>query len=185
MAVGKKSRWSIPDRTPSRPDGLIVLSYALKDSVEPTRPTRAEIEQAVDWWRRFPEAHIVMSTGDNQKLGITNARVMVEYAMRLGVPRDRLIEEDRSKDTRENLLYSMRIVEREHWQQPTLVTLDLYTPRAVATAKKLGWRDFYWLSVYAEGEAAFGTKRFQTRTRRTILAYEIGAMAFSKLLGWV
>jgi uncharacterized SAM-binding protein YcdF (DUF218 family) len=50
----------------------------------------------------------------------------------------------------------MDIIAAEHLQQPTLVTLDLYTRRAVATARKLGWKDFYWLSVFSEGEPAYG-----------------------------
>ncbi len=185
MRARKASWWAIPDHPPTHPDCFVIPSYALKNEVEPTRPTRAQIEKAVERWKVFPEAVLIMSTGDNQGLGVTNARVMVEYAMRLGVPLANLVEEDRSKDTRENLMYSMDIIERNHWRQPTLVTLDLYTRRAVATAKKLGWRDFYGLSVYAEGEPAFGTKRFQTRSRRTILAYEIGAMVYSKVMGWV
>ncbi|MCI0475558.1 MAG: hypothetical protein L0Y55_04875, partial [Anaerolineales bacterium] len=72
--------WTSPDRAPSLPDCLIVPSYALKDRALPTRPTRAQIELAAAWWKRFPHAQIVMCTGDNQGLDVTNARVMVEYA---------------------------------------------------------------------------------------------------------
>ncbi len=125
-----------------------------------------------------------MSTGDNQRLGITNAKVMVEYAARLGIPRENLVEEDRSRNTYENLLYSLDIIRREGLRQPTLVTLDLYTRRAIATAKRLGWENFYWLSVYSEGEPAYGYKWLQTHSRLTILCYEVAAMAYSKVVGW-
>jgi len=40
-----------------------------------------------------------MSTGDNQRLGVPNSRVMVEYAVGLGILRESLIEEDRSLST--------------------------------------------------------------------------------------
>jgi hypothetical protein len=79
----------------------------------------------------------------------------------------------------------MKIIKAENFQQPTLVTLDLYTKRAVATAKKLGWTDFYWLSVVSEGEPAYGYKWLQTYSRCTIFCYEIGAMIYSKFVGWV
>jgi uncharacterized SAM-binding protein YcdF (DUF218 family) len=88
-------------------------------------------------------------------------------------------------NTRENLLYSKEIIERENFKQPTLVTLDLYTRRAVATARKMGWRDFYWLSVYSSGESAYGLKAIQTHSRVTIFCYELIAMAYSKVVGWV
>jgi len=177
--------WTIPDYPPTNPGCLVIPTYAVVDATRPTRPTKAQIELALSWWQRFPQAKVIMSTGDNQGLGVSNARVMADYAASLGLPRSQIIEEDRSLTTYDNLRYSMEIIRREGLGQPTLVTLDLYTRRAVATARKLGWRDFFWLSVYAEGEPAYGWKRIQTRSRATILAYEMGAMVYSRLKSWV
>ena len=177
--------WSIPDNPPPDPDCFVIPSYALRDRARPTRPTIAQIELAFEWWKRFPRAKLIMSTGDNQRLGITNAKVMVEYAARLGILRDKLVEEDRSRNTYENLLYSLDIIQREYLRQPTLVTLDLYTRRAVATAKRLGWENLYWLSVFSKGEPAYGYKWLQTHSRLTIFCYEVAAMVYSKMVGWV
>ena len=177
--------WTIDDNPPTNPGCFVIPSYALKDATLPTRPTRAEIELAVEWWKRFPQAKLIMSTGDNQRLGIHNSRVMADYAVSLGLPRESVIEENRSLTTHTNLLYSMQIIEERHLGQPTLVTLDLYTRRAVATARKTGWKDFYWLSVFSEGEPAYGYKWIQTYSRTTIFLYEVGAMIFSKIVGWV
>jgi uncharacterized SAM-binding protein YcdF (DUF218 family) len=177
--------WTVPDNPPSHPDCFVIPSYALKDSHRPNKPTIAQIQLAFRWWQRFAEASFIMSTGDNQGLGVSNARVMAEYAERLGVPRERILEEDRSRNTNENLLYSMDIVRAKHFSQVTLVTLDLYTRRAVATARKQGWRDFYWLSVYSPGEPAYGGKWLQTSTRGTIMCYEMVASLYSRLAGWM
>jgi uncharacterized SAM-binding protein YcdF (DUF218 family) len=177
--------WRIRDRPPTNPGCFVIPSYALKDASLPTCPTRAEIELAIEWWKKFPQAKLIMSTGDNQRLGITNASVMADYAVSLGLPRENVIEEDRSLTTHTNLLYSMNIIQERALGQPTLVTLDLYTRRAVATAKKMGWTDFYWLSVFSEGEPAYGYKWIQTYSRTTIFLYEVGAMLFSKIVGWV
>ena len=176
--------WNVPDRAPSEPGCFVIPSYALRDRSRPNKPTRAEIGLACEWWKRFPRSKLIMSTGDNQGLGIPNSRVMADYAMSLGVPQANIIEEDRSLNTHENLLYSMKIIEREGMRQPTLVTIDLYTRRAVATARKLGWTDFYWLSAFSQGEPAYGYKWLQTRSRFTIFCYEVGAMMFSKIVGW-
>ena len=126
-----------------------------------------------------------MSTGDNQRLGIPNSKVMADYAVSLGLPRENVIEEDCSLNTYQNLLYSMEIIQAQNLRQPTLVTLDLYTRRAVATARKMGWKDFRWLSVYSKGEPAYGYKWIQTYSRGTLFCDEAGAMLFSKLVGWV
>jgi len=176
--------WTIEDNPPVDPGCFVIPSYALKDRTLPTLPTRAQIELALEWWKRFPHAKLIMSTGDNQGLGIPNSRVMAKYAMRLGLPRENVIEENRSRNTYQNLLYSMEIIERQNLKQPTLVTLDLYTRRAVATARKLGWKDFYWLSVFSRGQPAYGYKWIQTHSRFTIFCYEVGAMILSKIVGW-
>ena len=177
--------WMIDDYPPTYPGCFVIPSYALKDSSLPTRPTRAQIGLAFEWWKKFPDAKLIMSTGDNQGLGLPNSQVMAEYAVSLGLPRGNVIEEARSRTTYENLLYSMQIIKAQNLIQPTLVTLDLYTRRAVATARKMGWKDFYWLSVFSEGEPAYGHKWLQTRSRTTIFCYEVGAMMFSKIVGWV
>jgi uncharacterized SAM-binding protein YcdF (DUF218 family) len=83
------------------------------------------------------------------------------------------------------LFYAQEIIRERGLRQPTLVTLDLYTRRAVATAQKMGWSDFYWLSVYSPGEPAYGYKWFQTHSRFTLYIYELLAMVYSKCVGWV
>ena len=82
-----------------------------------------------------------MCTGDNQGLGVSNASVMAAYAIQLGVPIECIIEEDQSKNTYENLYNAQKIIKGQGYSQPTLVTLDLYTRRAVATAHKIGWKN--------------------------------------------
>ena len=180
-----EKQWTIPDHPPSEPDCFVIPSYALKDRFTPTKPTIAEIELAAAWWRRFPRSCLIMCTGDNQRLGVTNASVMAAYAVPLGVPAGNVIEEDRSRNTYENLYNARKIIQERDFRQPTLVTLDLYTRRAVATARKMGWSDFYWLSVYSSGEPAYGYKWLQTHSRFTLYLYEVMAMVYSKLVGWV
>jgi hypothetical protein len=99
-----EKQWTVPDNPPSHPGCFVIPSYALKDRSTPTKPTAAQIELAADWWRRFPDSFLIMCTGDNQGLGLSNAGVMADYAVRLGVPPQNVIEEDQSLNTYENLL---------------------------------------------------------------------------------
>lgn len=163
----------------------MIPSYALKDRYTPTRPTIVQIELAVEWWKRFPESSLIMCTGDNQRMGLSNASVMADYAVRLGVPAGNVIEEDQSLNTYENLYYAMEIIRERNFRGPTLITFDLYIRRTVATAKKMGWEDFHWLSAYSSGEPAYGYKWFQTHSRFTLYLYEVLAMVYSKMVGWV
>ena len=185
MRLPFEKSWTIPDNPPTDPGCFVIPSYALKDRSAPTRPTAAQIELAADWQHKFPNASLIMCTGDNQRLGVTNASVMAAYAVQIGVPRDKVIEEDQSLNTWENLSYAWEIIRERGFRQPTLVTLDLYTRRAVATARKIGWQDFYWLSVYSSGEPAYGWKWVQTHSRLTLYVYELLAMVYSRMVGWV
>jgi uncharacterized SAM-binding protein YcdF (DUF218 family) len=177
--------WLIDDHPPTRPGCFVVPSYALKNTTTPTRPTRAELELAAKWWRQFPSVPIIVSTGDNQGLGVSNAAVMARYTEGLGVPENHIIVEDRSLNTLENLVNCRRIIDDLGLRQPTLVTLDLYTRRAVAIAQKLGWDDVRWVSAYSKGEPAAGWKWLQTHSRPTIFCYEIAATVYCRLAGWM
>ncbi|MGD9253154.1 MAG: YdcF family protein [Holophagae bacterium] len=177
--------WTIADRPPVQPGCFVVPSYALRSAATPTLPTRAALDVAASWHRRFPSAPILVSTGDNQRLGVTNASVMAAYLSDHGVPTTGIIEEDQSLNTFENLTNCGRIIEKGGFTQPTLVTLDLYTRRAVAVAQKLGWDDVRWISVRADGEPAAGWKWFQTYSRATIFIYEVAAMVYCRLRGWI
>ena len=176
--------WNIPDYPPPEPDCFVIPSYAVKNQNLPTLPTCAQIKLAYEWWLKFPSAALIMCTGDNQFLGVTNASVMSAYAQELGIPASQIIEEDRSWNTYTNLKYALEIITQRSFRSPTLVTHDLYTRCAVATAQKIGWPHFFWLSAYSKGQPAYGYKWLQTYSRTTIFCYEFGAMILSKIRGW-
>lgn len=173
--------WTLPDHRPTNPDCLVVISYTVKDKYSPTKMTKAVIDLAYHWWRKFPQAKLIMSTGDNQGLGIANSGIMKTYALSLGIPEDKIIEEDKSLNTYENLLFCREIINKEGFRQPTVVTLDLHSRRTVAIANKLGWKNFYWISAFSKGDPAYGYKYFQTCSRLTILIYETLVVFYNKL----
>jgi uncharacterized SAM-binding protein YcdF (DUF218 family) len=179
--------WTIPNNLPHKPDCFIVLSYAVEDKENPTRPTREIINLAYRWWRKHQNSCVIMSTGDNQKLGLPNSTVMKKYGVSIGIPKNKIIEEDRSKNTYENLIYSSDIVKQNKYHQITLVTYDLHTKRTLAVARRLGWKNFYWISSSSPGSPAYGIKRFQTYSRFTIFIYEILAYLYNLVRGelWI
>jgi len=147
----------------------------------PTKPTEHRLNWPTGGGQVPTRQTHPVSTGDNQGLGITNSTVMAEYAMSLGVPARTLSRKTRSLNTFENLSYSMDIIKEQHLAQPTFGDLDLYTRRAVATARKLGWQEFYWSRCFQKGPASlrlqmatdtfsphhlFATRRQRWRTAR-------------------
>lgn len=177
--------WLIPDSPPQTTDCFIALSYTVKNKSVPTKPTQAVVDLTYEYWKKFPKAKVIVSTGDNQGLGVTNAQVMKEYLIKIGMPENAIIKEDRSMNTCENLKYSWDIAKKRGCNYITLVTLDLHARRTAATANKLGMQDFNWISAYAKGDRAYGKKYLQTYSRFTILVYEVLAYWYSRLRRWV
>jgi uncharacterized SAM-binding protein YcdF (DUF218 family) len=55
-----------------------------------------------------------------------------------GIERSRLFVEDKSRNTRENALFSKQIVDARHLRTLLLVTSALHEPRAVACFREVG-----------------------------------------------
>jgi uncharacterized SAM-binding protein YcdF (DUF218 family) len=177
--------WEVEEKVPLEPDCLIVPSYALRDRHLPTAMTRSQIETAVSYQRRFPTAKIIFSTGDTQGLGLPDSAVMAAYARDLGLPEAAIIEEDQSRNTYENLLFSRRIVDQMGFKQPTLVLFDLHARRVLAIARKMGWQELFWLTSHSSAEGAHGVKRLRTFSRPAILLYELLGVVYSWAKGWL
>ncbi len=62
------------------------------------------------------------------------ARILVD----LGVPADRVVTDERSRDTRENALYTAEIARRRGFRAPVLVTSAYHMRRALASFRRAG-----------------------------------------------
>ena len=71
------------------------------------------------------------------------SKVMRDYLIGRGIAPERIVEEDASRNTRENLQNSMEIIREKGWPETvTIVTSGYHQCRAGMQAKKLGI-DFY------------------------------------------
>jgi uncharacterized SAM-binding protein YcdF (DUF218 family) len=93
--------------------------------------------------------------------------------------------EDRSRNTWENLFYSRQIIADHNLRQPALVLYDLHARRVLAVARKMGWRDLYWVSAFSKGDGAHGIKWLRTFSRPAMLLYELLGMVYSRWKGWL
>ncbi len=151
--------------------------------------TQSCCDIAIDLWQQHQNSKIIMSTGDNQFLGVPNSDVMVNYAKKKGVPQSNLISEKESVNTYENLIFSKQIINKSHpgvSPHITLVAYDLHMRRVVATAKKIKIDNLSWISGHSSVAPAYGYKGWlQTRNRLTICCYDVLAIIYSKICGWI
>ena len=91
---------------------------------------------------RHPEARLVLTGGDAAILprpGEQEAELMRVLLVELGVAPERLLVEDRSRNTYENALFSHALVKPKPGETWLLVTSAAHMPRAVGCFRHVGW----------------------------------------------
>ena len=127
----------LPD--PEGTDYIIVLGAQVK-GVRPSRALKRRLDKAVAVSEKNPAAKLILSGGRGSGEEITEALCMARYLRQKGIPDIRLILEDRSTTTRENLLFSDRMTGCAS-SRCGIVTNDFHVARALRIARKLGYAD--------------------------------------------
>ncbi|GEP09440.1 membrane protein [Methylobacterium gnaphalii] len=127
--------------------GVIVLGGGLMTAISAERDQltlndAGERQLALgDLARRYPQARLVFSGGSASLTegAVTEAGTVGRFAGSLGVPRDRLILEERSRNTRENARFTAELVQPKPEERWLLVTSAWHMPRAVGCFRKAGF----------------------------------------------
>lgn len=91
-------------------DYLIVLGAAVKGR-EPGQALRYRIDAAASYMSENPGTVAIVSGGKGPGEEITEAECMERELLRLGVPTERIIQENRSESTAENIRFSYELIE--------------------------------------------------------------------------
>ena len=127
----------LPD--PEGADYIIVLGAQVK-GIQPSRALKRRLDKAAEVSEKNPDARLILSGGKGSGEEITEALCMARYLRKKGIPDSRLILEDRSTTTRENLLFSDRMTGCASGRCG-IVTNDFHVARALRIARKLGYAD--------------------------------------------
>ena len=128
------------DATRGTPDGIIVLGGALSPDISLARGTSAldeaaeRVTAAAELAQRYPAARILLSGGSGALIfdeGV-EADLTVRQLEALGVARERMTAEGRSRSTLENALFARAAADPRPGQRWLLVTSAYHMPRAIA-----------------------------------------------------
>lgn len=142
--------------------GIVVLGGAIE-----TRTSRARRQLVLndagerqiamaDLVRRYPNARLVFTGGSGNLQGndTSEAEVVGRFADTLGLPRTRLILENRSRNTRENAVFTANLVKPQPGERWLLVTSAWHMPRAVGCFRKAGFTVSAYPVDYRTGSGA-------------------------------
>ncbi len=121
-------------RKKRKADYIVVLGAGLTGS-RVTPLLAARIEKGIELLDHNPKAALIMSGGQGPGEDIPEGRAMADYAIHRGVDADKIIVEDRSASTEENLLFSRELMQKER-PRVIVVTTAYHVFRALLLARQ-------------------------------------------------
>ena len=123
------------------PSAVIVLGCQVRGQ-KPSKMLKRRLDAAGDYLKEHEELPVIVSGGKGDDEDISEALCMKNYLVEYGISEDRIIMEDSSESTDQNLEYSMKILD-EMGLPPSivLVTDGYHQYRAQLIAEKHGARN--------------------------------------------
>jgi uncharacterized SAM-binding protein YcdF (DUF218 family) len=156
MPVGSALTAALENRFPAwvetaaPPDGIIILGGPVKIGISRARGT-VELDRSAERFtaipalaRRYPNARIVFTGGsgrltDNAAGEFSEAPFAVRLLESIGIPRERILVEGRSRNTAENASFTKTLVRPKPGERWLLVTSAAHMPRSVASFRGVGF----------------------------------------------
>lgn len=147
-----ENRFQRPTLDGARIDGILVLGGA-ESGVGGTRELLSlneageRLTEAMMLARRFPTARLAFTGGSSALFGDgvsqTAARVGALFAA-LGLPADRVVIENASRNTHENAVYAQALLKPQPGETWLLVTSAAHMPRSMGIFRRVGWNLQPW-----------------------------------------
>lgn len=173
------------------PDGIIVLGGGQDMLVSAAREQAALTEagerlvEAAILARRFPDARIVISGGSGGLVydRPSEADGAVTILAGLGIERERMTLEERSRDTYENALYTREMIRPKPGERWLLITSANHMPRAMGVFRKVGFAVEPWPVDYrTRGRDDLG--RFFSRPSSGLRRLDLAVRQWAGLLAY-
>lgn len=126
-------------------DYLIVLGAQWKQN-GPSYVLQKRLDAAVTYLEDNPETIVIVSGGQGSNEPISEAEGMRGYLVQAGIAQERILMEDQSTNTYQNLILSGQLLDKEN-DKVVLVTNNFHVFRAVQIAEKQGY-------MHIEGQTA-------------------------------
>ena len=137
-------------RDKGRPDldYIIVLGAQMKEH-GPSRVLQMRLDTAYDYLVENPDTKAIVSGGQGSDEHISEAQGMYDYLVGRGIAPERIIREDQSRNTSQNINYSSAFLDKEK-DSVGIVTNNFHIFRATHIAKKSGYKQVCGLAAPSE-----------------------------------
>ncbi len=127
------------DNATHKEDAVIVLGAAVHGD-KPSAALADRLDTAVKYYEQNQNAVIVVTGGKGMQENITEAAAMEKYLINRGVPREKIIKEEKATNTFENFVYSKEILDEIFEKEYTVayITNEYHVFRAGCIARTEG-----------------------------------------------
>lgn len=129
-------------------DYVIVLGAQVKGD-RPSRALRRRIETAAEYLKKNPHTMAILSGGQGPGENKTEAKCMQEELVNLGIDDDRLIMEEKSVSTRENLIFS-GVLAPVKKSNTGLISQNFHIYRSLQLARHQGYENICGIAAPSE-----------------------------------
>ncbi len=133
---------------PSGLDYLVVLGAQMKAS-GPSKALQYRLDTAFQYLEDNPDTCVIVSGGQGADEHISEAQGMYDYLVGRGIAPERIIMEDSSRNTFQNLTFSAEYLDKEK-DKVGVVTNNFHVFRAVRIARKAGYCNVYGIAAPGE-----------------------------------
>jgi uncharacterized SAM-binding protein YcdF (DUF218 family) len=133
------------EKPKEEPDYIVVLGTTVYES-GPCYLLRQRLQEAVKWAKTYEDAMLVVTGGQGETEPFTEGSEMKRYLVEeLGISEDRILVEEESKNTYENMRFTGELLKKEdenfsYENTPILVvTNDFHMYRSIQIAQKAGY----------------------------------------------
>ena len=124
-------------RSPDNAQAVIVLGCKV-NGTNPSRMLKRRLDSAQRFLKEHPDAVCVVSGGKGDDEKISEAQAMKTYLIENGIAESRVIAEDKSVNTNENMRFSADILKKMGIEKAAVVTDGFHQYRAGIIAEKYG-----------------------------------------------
>ncbi len=134
--------YGLSDNAQYNEDALIVLGAAVQGDT-PSLALADRLDAAALYHEKNPDAVLVVSGGKGPQENITEAEAMESYLVKKGVPKDKIIKEERATSTKENFMFSKEILDNTFNKEykVAFVTNEYHVYRAGGIAGSVGLKN--------------------------------------------
>lgn len=114
----------------------ILLGAKVNKNGDPSLSLQYRLETAVEYLQKHPHVKVIVSGGQGREEPMSEAERMYTYLLEAGIAKERILQEDASTSTYENLSFSKELLP-EGEKGLTIISSDFHLTRAQYLAERL------------------------------------------------